>query len=64
MVFFKIRRQKGLWIAWSKRLEYTFCIIDVQEFHLWKAGGSLDIQKELCVTVSYISNENVDLFAN
>jgi hypothetical protein len=42
----------------------VFCIIDAQEFHLWKAGGSLDIQKELCVTVSYISNENVDLFAN
>ncbi len=36
MIFFKIRQQKRLWIAWSKRPE-TFLKINVKKFHLrWK----------------------------
>ncbi len=33
IIFFKIRQYKGLWIAWSKRLD-PFVKTDVQEFHL------------------------------
>jgi hypothetical protein len=42
MVFFKIRQQKGLRIAWSEIFEF-FCYIDVQEFHLWFAWRFLSL---------------------